>query len=86
MLGHKDRRRIIGEEDRQRIAKEASAGVPMYLVDGFVHGRWSLDDDTLRIIPWHPLDSADEAAVRGEAQAMLPFIAPGEDLKIVVGA
>ncbi|MBP2190038.1 winged helix DNA-binding domain-containing protein [Nocardia goodfellowii] len=84
VLGHKDRRRIIAEEDRLRIAKEASAGVPMYLVDGFVHGRWALDDATIRITPWYPLSSADEAAVRAEAEALLPFIAPGAEGKVVI--
>lgn len=79
LLGHKDRRRIISEEDRKRTAKEASAGVPMYLVDGFVHGRWSLDGATLRIEPWHPLSPSDEAAVRTEAEDLLSFIAAGGD-------
>ncbi|MBF6217974.1 AlkZ family DNA glycosylase [Nocardia abscessus] len=77
LLGHKDRRRIISEEDRKRTAWEASAGVPMYLVDGFVHGRWSLDGATLRIVPWHPLSASDEAAVRAEAEALLSFIVAG---------
>ncbi|MEV0245918.1 winged helix DNA-binding domain-containing protein [Nocardia sp. NPDC050712] len=86
VLGHKDRRRIIAEEDRQRIAKEASGGVPMYLVDGFVHGRWALDGATLRITPWHPLAEADAAAVRAEAETLLPFLAPGEAGEVVLEA
>ncbi len=77
LLGHKDRRRMISDADRARTAKEASAGVPMYLVDGFVHGRWALDGTGVRISPWHPLDAADEAAVRAEADALLEFVAPG---------
>ncbi|RDI43676.1 winged helix DNA-binding domain-containing protein [Nocardia mexicana] len=76
LLGHKDRRRIISDEDRNRISKEASAGVPMYLVDGFVHGRWDLEGSTLRVTPWHPLTADDEAAVRAEAERLLPFVAP----------
>lgn len=84
LLGHKDRRRIISDEDRQRIAKEASQGVPMYLVDGFVHGRWSLDDSTIRVTPWHPLSVTDEGAVRAEAERLLAFVVPGQDGKIVI--
>ncbi|MGW4739348.1 winged helix DNA-binding domain-containing protein [Nocardia xishanensis] len=84
LLGHKDRRRVISEEDRQRTAKEASGGIPMYLVDGFVHGRWSLEDDTVRITPWHPLSAADEAALRAEAMRLLAFAAPEKDGKIFV--
>ncbi|GAB2714670.1 winged helix DNA-binding domain-containing protein [Nocardia thraciensis] len=76
LLGHRDRRRIISDEDRARINREASAGVPMYLVDGFVHGRWDLDGSTLRITPWHPLSADDEAAVRAEAERLLRFVAP----------
>ncbi|MEU4341769.1 winged helix DNA-binding domain-containing protein [Nocardia sp. NPDC023852] len=84
LLGHKDRRRIISEEDRRRIAKEASAGVPMYLVDGFVHGRWSIDDATLRVIPWHPLSASDEAALRAEAEDLLSFVAAGRGGTVVI--
>lgn len=84
LLGHQDRRRMISDADRARIAKEASAGVPMYLVDGFVHGRWSLDGQTIRVLPWHPLTAADEAAVLAEAERLLPVIAPGADGKVVI--
>ncbi|WP_280268131.1 winged helix DNA-binding domain-containing protein [Nocardia wallacei] len=76
LLGHRDRRRVISDEDRHRIAKEASAGVPMYLVDGFVHGRWDLAGSTLRITPWHPLSADDETAVLAEAERLLPFVVP----------
>lgn len=84
LLGHKDRRRMISEEDRARTAAEASAGVPVYLVDGFVHGRWALDGATVRVIPWHPLTPGDEEAVRAEAASLLGFVAPGEEGKVVV--
>ncbi|MFE7801107.1 winged helix DNA-binding domain-containing protein [Nocardia sp. NPDC057440] len=86
LLGHKDRRRIISDEDRRRIATEASGGVPMYLVDGFVHGRWVLDDATVRIIPWHPLSPADEQAVRAEAEHLLTFVVAEATGKVVIDA
>ncbi|AYF74080.1 winged helix DNA-binding domain-containing protein [Nocardia yunnanensis] len=75
-LGHRDRRRIIGDTDRARIAKIASGGVPFYLVDGFVHGRWDLDGSTIRITPWHPLSASAAAAVRAEAERLLPILVP----------
>ncbi|WP_067829034.1 winged helix DNA-binding domain-containing protein [Nocardia inohanensis] len=84
-LGHQDRRRIISDADRARITKIASAGVPMYLVDGFVHGRWDLDGSTMHITPWHPLSPADELAVVSEAERLLPMIVTGEDGKVVIG-
>ncbi|MFB7717643.1 winged helix DNA-binding domain-containing protein [Nocardia sp. NPDC056100] len=77
LLGHKDRSRVISDADRARIAKIASGGVPMYLVDGFVHGRWDLDGDTLRVTPWHPLTPAEEAAVYAAAEELLPVMLPG---------
>ncbi|GAB4584090.1 winged helix DNA-binding domain-containing protein [Nocardia sp. IFM 10818] len=83
-LGHRDRRRIISDADRARITKIASAGVPTYLVDGFTHGRWDLDGSTIRITPWHPLSDTDEAAVRAEAEQLLPVIVPDEDGKILI--
>ncbi|WP_433565261.1 winged helix DNA-binding domain-containing protein [Nocardia sp. CA-151230] len=83
-LGHRDRSRIISDADRARIAKIASGGVPMYLVDGFVHGRWGLDGSTIRITPWHPLTRATEAAVRDEAERLLPLVVPGEAGKVMI--
>lgn len=74
VLGYRDRRRIVSETDRRRTAAEASAGVPVYLVDGFVHGRWSLDGGTLRVEPWYLLGSSDAAAVREEAERMVNFL------------
>ncbi|MFC8042287.1 winged helix DNA-binding domain-containing protein [Nocardia sp. NPDC057353] len=76
VLGYRDRRRVVSEPDRRRTAAEASAGVPVYLVDGFVHGRWSLAGSTLRIEPWHPLGNSDAAAVREEAERTLNFLFP----------
>ncbi|TMR11266.1 winged helix DNA-binding domain-containing protein [Nonomuraea turkmeniaca] len=72
LLGHQDRRRVISEEDRKRIAPAASGGVPTFLVDGFVSGTWALKDGTVRISPFRPL--ADPEAVLEEAERMLPFI------------
>lgn len=82
-LGHRDRRRIIRDADRTRIAKIASGGVPMYLIDGFVHGRWDVAGSTIRITPWHALAANDEAALRAEAERLLPFITPGEGGDVV---
>ncbi|WP_040806253.1 winged helix DNA-binding domain-containing protein [Nocardia concava] len=83
-LGHRDRTRIISNEDRARIAKIASGGVPFYLVDGFVHGRWDLEGSTIRVTPWHPLSKSNEAAVRAEAEHLLPLITPNEPGKIII--
>lgn len=84
-LGHKDRTRIISEEDRRRVAPEASLGVPFFLVDGFVHGTWSTDGKGLAITPFRPLTPAARAEVLEEAERLLDFIAPeasGRDITL----
>lgn len=78
-LGHRDRRRIISDEDRRRIAPNASTGVPLFLVDGFVHGSWSLTEEGLRVVPFRDLSQAERAAVQEEATRLLAFAAPGRD-------
>ncbi|MGW4241662.1 winged helix DNA-binding domain-containing protein [Nocardia sp. NPDC004722] len=83
-LAHRDRTRIISTPDRARIAKTASGGIPFYLVDGFVHGRWDLEGSTIRVTPWHPLTKSTEAAVRAEAEQLLPVISPSEEGKVII--
>ncbi len=70
LLGHRDRTRIIAEADRRRVAREASAGVPMFLVDGFVRGRWAVDGDRIRIAPFRPLSDEESADVAAEAERL----------------
>ncbi|MCU1646847.1 MAG: winged helix DNA-binding protein [Nocardia sp.] len=84
LLGHRDRTRVISDEDRARITKIASGGVPMYLVDGFVHGRWSINGATIQITPWHPLSATAEADIRTEAERLLTLMKPGEDSKVLI--
>ncbi|NKY59559.1 winged helix DNA-binding domain-containing protein [Nocardia flavorosea] len=74
LLGYRDRRRIIADEDRRRTSREASAGVPVYLVDGFVHGRWSLRDSALHIEPWYGFAADQRALVEEEARRLLAFM------------
>ncbi|WP_062995693.1 winged helix DNA-binding domain-containing protein [Nocardia jinanensis] len=84
LLGYKDRRRVIAEDDRRRIAAEGSAGVPVYLVGGFAHGRWSLDGPDLRIVPWYPLQPAEHAELAVEGRRLLDFVSPGAGGDLVV--
>ncbi len=75
LQGHKDRTRVMSEEDRQRIARGASGGVPMFLVDGFVRGTWSYANGDVSIEPFARLSKAERAAVDAEAQRLLSFMA-----------
>jgi hypothetical protein len=85
ILGHADRSRVIGDEERGRVVS-GSLVRPTVLVDGFVAGTWSLDGPRLEISPFRPLRRADAAAVEDEAGRLLDFVAPdgpGRDVAIV---
>ncbi|MFC9970166.1 winged helix DNA-binding domain-containing protein [Spirillospora sp. NPDC127200] len=74
LLGHKDRTRIIAEEDRRRYSRLASGGVPMFLVDGFVQGTWAVRKKVLAVAPFRPLAGDDAERVRAEAERVLEFV------------
>lgn len=76
VLGHRDRTRVISEENRRRIAPRAAGGVPLILVDGFAEGSWALTDDELNITSFRPLSDSETAAVRDEGSRLLNFVAP----------
>ncbi|MFC3493400.1 winged helix DNA-binding domain-containing protein [Glycomyces rhizosphaerae] len=78
ILGHRDRTRIISDADRKRYSVGASGGVPMFLVDGFVAGTWSVQGATVTVTPTRPLREADAAAVLDEGARLLEFIAPDD--------
>lgn len=73
LLGHADRTRIIGDEDRTRVMPGSAQVRPTILVDGRVYGTWSHTAGTLRLTPFRPLRAADRAALEEEAQRLLPF-------------
>ncbi|GAA4033660.1 winged helix DNA-binding domain-containing protein [Allokutzneria multivorans] len=75
LLGHADRTRIISDEDRKRIMPGRALVRPAFLVDGRVHGSWSVSDGELRLTAFRPLPVQDRAAVADEAQRLLPFVA-----------
>jgi len=74
LLGHADRRRIISDTDRKRVMPGRAQVLPTFLVDGWVHGTWSLEAGTLRLTPFRPLRESDLAALEQEADRLLPFV------------
>ncbi|MFI7626327.1 winged helix DNA-binding domain-containing protein [Microbispora rosea] len=74
LLGHADRTRVISGADRKRVMPGAAMVLPTFLVDGFVHGSWSVKDGTLRLVPFRPLRAAERDAVAEEAERLLPFL------------
>ncbi|SCF56429.1 winged helix DNA-binding domain-containing protein [Streptomyces sp. Ncost-T10-10d] len=73
LLGHADRTRVISDEDRKRVMPGQARVRPTFLVDGRVHGTWSLGAGTLRLTPFRPLHATDRAALEHEADRLLPF-------------
>ncbi|MEN3538393.1 winged helix DNA-binding domain-containing protein [Microbispora sp. ZYX-F-249] len=82
LLGHADRSRVIGDADRRRVMPGAAMVLPTFLVDGFVHGSWSVKDGTLRLVPFRALGAAEACAVTEEAGRLLPFLG-AEDVAYV---
>ncbi|MEU4405507.1 winged helix DNA-binding domain-containing protein [Streptosporangium sp. NPDC023963] len=74
LLGHADRTRVISHEDRERVMPGHAQVRPTFLVDGHVHGSWSLQGGTLRLAPFRPLSAIDRAALEQEAERLLPFV------------
>ncbi|MFE2932729.1 winged helix DNA-binding domain-containing protein [Streptomyces sp. NPDC059278] len=74
LLGHADRTRVISDEDRRHVMPGQARVRPAFLVDGRVHGTWSLDAGTVRLTPLRPLADPDRAALEQEAERLLPFV------------
>ncbi|HCT78132.1 MAG TPA: winged helix DNA-binding domain-containing protein [Micromonosporaceae bacterium] len=81
ILSHADRARVISDEDRKQVIT-GSLVRPTFLVDGFVHGTWTLKDSTLLITPYRPLSKVDTKAVLAEAEHLLTFIG-GQNIAVV---
>jgi hypothetical protein len=74
LLGHADRTRILGDQDREHVMPGQAQVRPTFLVDGRVQGTWSLDAGTLRLIPFRALRATDQVALEREAGRLLPFV------------
>lgn len=80
LLSHDDRSRVFRtDDDRARVVYSGRERRGTYLVDGFVHGIWRLDERrdgaTLVVEPFGEWTSAeDRAAVEAEAVHLLAFL------------
>ena len=76
LLSHADRSRVIAEAHRDRVFTKGAV-----LVDGFVHGRWSVErragSATLMIEPFGRLRKTDRTALADEGGRLLAFAAAG---------
>jgi len=83
ILSHSDRTRVISDEYRPRIFLSAARVRATFLVDGFVRGAWKIEKSrraaTLVIEPFEPLADEDRAALTGEGERLLRFVADGAE-------
>jgi hypothetical protein len=92
LLSHADRTRFAGDVDPEALAYVEGPYPSALLVDGRYVGQWYLerarDRVTLTIKVGRPLTAPEEAAVRGEAAALVRFLVskvepPTIDIRIV---
>jgi hypothetical protein len=69
ILSHADRTRVIADEHRKRVIRGGEVD-PVFLVDGFVAGRWLRRGRKIELEPFGSLRRADLDAVRAEAEAL----------------
>ncbi|GAA0222361.1 winged helix DNA-binding domain-containing protein [Saccharothrix mutabilis subsp. mutabilis] len=79
LIGHDDRTRVISDEDYRRGI--VIGGKPTLLVDGFVHGVWSLKDG-LDVQIFRPLTDAQREDVLEEGTRLLKFAGGSQDVRI----
>lgn len=72
ILSHRVRTRVISDEHR-RIVIRGGLVDPVFLVDGFVAGRWQLVDGRVELRPFERLNRATERALRREADRLEAF-------------
>ncbi len=81
LLSHANRRRIIADAHRKRMATSNGMVPGAVLVDGFVRGTWRVSrlrrTATLTIQPYERIPKSDRVAVAEEGARLLDFVAPG---------
>ena len=78
MLAHKDRTRVITDEQRKSLATKNLRVKATFLVDGFAAGSWSMarkrDTATLTLAPFEKLPRAVAGELAAEGEALLRFV------------
>lgn len=79
LVSHADRRRIISDRDRKRIASRNGQVPGTVLIGGFVRGTWAITRHrgraTLRITLFAPIAPSDRDALAAEGTRLLAFAA-----------
>lgn len=87
VLSHADRRRIVPPGRRIPLPPGNGAAMGTFLVDGYLRGTWKIAREgataSLEIEPDVALDPADRAALEGEGDGLLRFVAADADRRDV---
>jgi hypothetical protein len=79
LVSHADRRRVISDDDRKRMASANGVVPGTVLVDGFVAGLWKVTGDrrqaTLTVTTLRTLPKGHAGAVRDEGRRLLAVAA-----------
>jgi hypothetical protein len=71
LMGHADRTRIITDDQRRRVFTINGQIRSTFTVDGFVHGIWHLDKNTVTFHPFAPVPAKAAKALTAEAERTL---------------
>jgi hypothetical protein len=69
ILSHADRTRVIADEHRRRVVRAAEVDA-VFLVDGFVAGRWKVERGKLTLDPFVRVPAAARKALEAEAERL----------------
>lgn len=81
LLAYADRSRVLSEPHKQRVFTANGLVRPVFLLDGFVAGKWEIrqrrGDALLLVEPFAPLSAGDREALGEEGARLLAFAAQG---------
>jgi len=88
LLSHADLARVLDPTYRPHLASKNGMTPPAFLVDGFAHGTWRVEATattaTLLLDRWMPLPRDAEDALVREGTALLEFLHPNSDDRVVL--
>ena len=73
ILSHADRTRVISDDDRRAVIRGGIVD-PVFLVDGFVAGRWQVAGGAVQLEPFRRLAHDVERELRREGEELAAFL------------
>jgi hypothetical protein len=87
LLSHHDRSRVVDPAWRPYLAARNGMSPPTFLLDGFVHGTWTVerrgDEATLLLSPFAAIPARHERQLVTEGEALLAFLEPDATTRAV---